>query len=47
MIRIKKGGREFTASGMEVVRELARRGLLTADDPVSVDDGPFLSLIHI
>jgi len=42
VIRIRKGGREFTAKRIEVVRELARRGLLGADDPISIDDGPFV-----
>lgn len=42
MIRIKKDGREFTASRMEIVRELVRRGLLRGEDPVSVDGGPFI-----
>ncbi len=41
MIRIKKGDREFTASRMEIVRELIRRGLLGAEDLISVDDRPF------
>ena len=47
MIRIKKNGREFTASSMEVVRELIRRGLLRSGDPVSVDDGPFVPAAQV
>ena len=39
--RIRKEGREFTASRLETLQELARRGLLRADDPVSVDQGSY------
>lgn len=39
--RIRKEGREFFASRLETLQDLASRGLLRADDPVSVDDGSF------
>jgi hypothetical protein len=42
--RIKKGGREFSASRVETLKELLRRGLLRPTDPVSVDGGDFVSL---
>ena len=39
--RIQKEGREFTAGRLETLRELAERGLLRPEDPVSVDGAPF------
>jgi hypothetical protein len=39
--RIKKGGREFTATRVETLKELLRRGLLHAPDRVSVDGGDY------
>jgi len=39
--RISKAGREFPADQLDTLRELATRGLLLADDLVSVDEGPF------
>ena len=40
--RIKKGGREFTATRIDTLQQLAERGLLQPDDPVSVDGAEFL-----
>lgn len=42
--RIKKGGREFTATRLETLKELLRRDLLRPSDPVSVDGGDFVSI---
>ena len=39
--RIKKGGREFTATRVDTLHELASRGLLRPGDPVSVDGGAY------
>lgn len=40
--RIRKQGREFTATQLDTLEELASRGLLAVDDPVSVDGGEWL-----
>jgi hypothetical protein len=45
--RIRKGGREFTAGRIETLRELAERGLLRPEDPVSVDGGDFHPAVDI
>ena len=45
--RIKKGGREFTATRVETLKELLRRGLLHAADGVSVDGGDYRPLSEL
>jgi len=45
--RIKKGGREFSATRVETLKELLRRGLLHASDGVSVDGGDYRPLSEL
>ena len=40
--RIKKGGREFTATRIDTLQQLAERGLLVPDDPVAVDGADYV-----
>ena len=42
--RIKKGGREFSATRVETLEELLRRGLLRPSDSVSVNGGDYVNL---
>ena len=42
--RIKKGSRELKATRLASIEELLRRGLLKADDAVSVDGSDFIPL---